>query len=156
MSASAVAALSSEPSPPGDVQESELVERVRRGDPAAFDLLVSRHLQRAFSVAYRLLGQREDAEDLVQEAFLTVLEKIDTFQAGRSFAPWFYRILVNRGLNARKSRSLRHTEELPAEVPSPHGGSPLRSRCARRLAAPHAGRPSEWVVRPRRGGRAAP
>lgn len=108
-----------------EVDDSLLVERVRAGEAAAFDLLVTRHMKRAFSVAYRLLGQREDAEDLVHEAFLAALQKIDTFQSGRSFAPWFYRILVNRGLNARKSRSLRRMEELPAEV-TDHAHSPLR------------------------------
>lgn len=108
-----------------EIDDTELVERVRAGDAAAFDLLVTRHMKRAFSVAYRLLGQREDAEDLVQEAFLAALEKIDTFQSGRSFAPWFYRILVNRGLNARKSRSLRRMEELPTEI-TDHAHSPLR------------------------------
>lgn len=113
------------PAPSGAEEESALVERVRRGDPAAFDALVSRHLKRAFSVAYRLLGQREDAEDLVQDAFLAALEKIGTFHEGRSFGPWFFRILVNRGLNARKARSLRRTEALPEEAAG-GGVSPLR------------------------------
>ena len=99
-----------------EVEDAELVERVRAGDFDAFDILVTRHMKRAYSVAYRLLGQREDAEDLVQDAFMAALEKIDTFQAGRTFAPWFYRILVNRGLNSRKSRSLRRMEALPAEI----------------------------------------
>ncbi len=101
-----------------DELDAQLAERVRRGDAGAFDQLVTRHMRRAFGVAYRLMGQREDAEDLVQEAFLAVLERIDTFQPGRSFAPWFYRILVNRGLNARRSRSLRTTDEIPESAAS--------------------------------------
>jgi RNA polymerase sigma-70 factor, ECF subfamily len=126
MGTAAVAEGASPPSAAaGAADESELVERVRRGDAAAFDQLMARHLKRAFSVAYRLLGQREDAEDLVQESFLTVLEKIDTFQPGRTFGPWFYRILINRGLNARKSRSLRRTDEIPLDAAS-SGVSPLR------------------------------
>jgi RNA polymerase sigma-70 factor (ECF subfamily) len=108
-----------------ELEDTELVERVRAGDFEAFDVLVNRHMKRAYSVAYRLLGQREDAEDLVQDAFMVALEKIDTFQAGRSFSPWFYRILVNRGLNSRKSRSLRRMEALPAEI-SDARRSPLR------------------------------
>lgn len=120
-----MATISSLASSSDELHEPELVERVRHGDSAAFDLLVQRYLRRAFSVAYRLLGQREDAEDLVQETFLAVLEKIDTFQSGRSFGPWFYRILINRGLNARKARSLRHTEDLPPDVPT-SARSPLR------------------------------
>lgn len=108
---------------PGD---GELAERVRRGDAAAFDLLVERHIARAFSIAYRLLGNREDAEDLVQEAFVAVLERIDTFQPGREFGPWFRRIVVNRAINARKARSRRAMADLPAEVEA-RGGSPLRA-----------------------------
>lgn len=108
-----------------EVDDSELVELVRAGDVAAYDLLVTRHMKRAYSVAYRLLGQREDAEDLVQDAFMAALEKIDTFKVGRSFAPWFYRILVNRGLNSRKSRSLRRMDALPPEI-SDSSRSPLR------------------------------
>jgi RNA polymerase sigma-70 factor, ECF subfamily len=110
-----------EPPAPADASaadEAALVERVRGGDPAAFDALATAYMRRAFSVAYRLMGQREDAEDLVQESFLAVLEKIHTFQAGRAFSPWFFRILVNRGLNARKSRSLRSVDEIPEAAAS--------------------------------------
>ena len=98
--------------------DTELIERVRRGDREAFDLLVARHIRRAFSIAYRILGHREDAEDLVQDAFLVALERIDTFQAGRSFGPWIARIVVNRGLNARKARVLRQTDALPEDAPT--------------------------------------
>jgi len=105
--------------------EPGLAERVRAGDAAAFETLVTRYSRRAFSVAYRLMGQKEDAEDLVQDAFLAVLQRIDTFQAGRPFGPWFFRVLVNRGLNARKSRSLRAVDEIP-ETAAHHGPSPER------------------------------
>lgn len=105
------------------VDETGLVEAVRRGDAAAFDMLVRRYLRRAYTVAYRLLEQKEDAEDLVQEVFMTVLEKIETFQPGRPFGPWFFRILTNRGHNLRARRARRATLPLPAEAeatsPSP-------------------------------------
>ena len=93
--------------------ESLLVERVRGGEAAAFDVLVRRYLRRAYAVAYRILGHREDAEDLVQEAFMTALDHIDTFQIGQPFGPWFFRILSNRGLNARKARAVRQTAPVP-------------------------------------------
>jgi RNA polymerase sigma-70 factor, ECF subfamily len=99
-----------------EAQEAALAERVKQGDTSAFETLVNQHMRRAFSVAYRLLGHREDAEDLVQDAFLTALEKIDSHESGRAFGPWFYRILVNRGLNARKSRALRQTEAIPDDT----------------------------------------
>lgn len=101
--------------PPTDTQ---LARRVQQGDSAAFDALVTRHMQRAFGVAMRLLDQREDAEDLVQDAFIAALEKIDTYDSQREFAPWFYRILVNRCLNARKSRTRRSTLELSDDAVS--------------------------------------
>src|SRR4029077_16370696 len=79
---------------------------------AAFDLLVRRYMRSAFAVAYRVVGHREDAEDVVQEAFLAALANNRTFDPARRFGPWFYRIVVTRGLNFRKSRSRRTTEAL--------------------------------------------
>jgi RNA polymerase sigma-70 factor, ECF subfamily len=99
-------------------EESALVERVQRGDSTAFDALVRRYIRRAFTVAYRLLDHREDAEDLVQETFMILLRQIDDFQLGRPFGPWMYRILINRRLNARKARALRRTEVLPDDLRS--------------------------------------
>ena len=108
--------------PPSGVEDdSALVERVRAGDVEAFDQLVRRHSKRAYALAYRLLGHREDAEDLVQDAFIQALDRIDTFERGRPFAPWFFRILTNRGLNARQSRALRTMAEVPEDAASPSG-----------------------------------
>ena len=97
-------------------EEAALVRQVRSGDGGAFDALVRRYLRRAYAIAYRLLGHREDAEDLVQEAFMTALDRIETFDVERPFGPWFFRILTNHGLNARKSRALRQTEMIPETI----------------------------------------
>lgn len=109
-----------------EASDEDLVERVRGGDAAAFDRLVERHIARAFRIAYRVLGHREDAEDLVQDAFLAILEKIETFQQGRKFTPWFHRIVLNRALNAQQSRRVRHTEQIPESTPG-QGTSPARA-----------------------------
>ena len=106
-----------------DAIDAGLVERVRTGDVVAYDELVRRHLRRSHAVAFRLLGHREDAEDLVQDAFIQALDKIDSFDTSRPFAPWFFRILTNRGLNARQSRALRTVSEIPEDSAS-HGESP--------------------------------
>lgn len=113
-------------SPPGAAEptDAQLALRVQRGDVSAFDILVNRHMRRAFGLAMRILGQAEDAEDLVQDAFVAALQKIDTYDPERDFAPWFYRILVNRCLNARKARARRTTVELPTEVAA-SGATPL-------------------------------
>lgn len=97
----------------GNFDEAGLIERVLGGDAPAFEELVRRYMRRAFSVAYRVLRQREDAEDVTQEVFMTVLRKIGTFDRSRPFGPWFFRIVVNRALNARKSRELRQMDPIP-------------------------------------------
>ena len=99
------------------MEEGALIERVKRGDAAAYDELVRRYLRRAFAVAYRVLRQREDAEDVIQEAFAGALEHIDSFESGRPFGPWLFRIVVNRALNARRSRALRSTDALSEDLP---------------------------------------
>jgi RNA polymerase sigma-70 factor, ECF subfamily len=99
-------------------QDALLVERVRRGDGAAFGELVTRHMRRAFSIAYRILEHREDAEDVVQDACIRALEHIATLEKGRPFRPWFHRIVVNRALNVRRSRTLRATHAIPDNVPA--------------------------------------
>lgn len=109
-----------------DVAETALIDAARRGDAAAFDRLVERHMRRAYAVAYRLLDHRQDAEDLVQDAFMAALAKLDTFERGRRFGPWLMRIVVNRGLNVRKARALRRTEPIPPTIPL-NGASPLES-----------------------------
>jgi RNA polymerase sigma-70 factor, ECF subfamily len=100
----------------GIAQDTLLVERVLRGDAAAYGELVVRHMRRAFSIAYRILEHREDAEDVVQDSFLRALERFDTLERSRPFHPWFYRIVVNQALNFRRSRSRRATEALPATL----------------------------------------
>lgn len=129
-----------EGTPVGD--DRELVERVRDGDASAYDALVRRHLGRATGIARRLLGNVEDAEDLVQEAFMRALDRLGSFDTTRSFAPWFYKLLINAGLNARKARALRAAEPERCDAPW-RGASPLevterkeiRERFAAALAA---------------------
>ncbi|HEU4829444.1 MAG TPA: sigma-70 family RNA polymerase sigma factor [Gemmatimonadales bacterium] len=103
--------------------ESELVERVRTGETEAFGELVRRYQRRAYAIAYRLLRQQQDAEDLVQDAFMTALDKLDSFDVRRPFGPWFFRILVNRGTSQLRARNVRATEEIAESIgdtaPSP-------------------------------------
>jgi len=106
------------------VDDRVLVDRVKRGDASAYDTLVRRHLGRAMAIARRLLGNVEDAEDLVQEAFMRALDRLGTFDESRAFAPWFFRLLINTGINARKARALRAADPDRGDVPwrgaSPH------------------------------------
>lgn len=92
--------------------EGRLIERVREGDVQAFGELVRRYQRRAFAIAYRLLRHIQDAEDLVQDSFITALDRLDSFDVSRPFGPWFFRIVVNRGRNAIAARRVRETDEL--------------------------------------------
>ena len=91
-------------------RDADLVLRARSGESAAFDSLVRLHMEQAFRVAFRVVGHREDAEDLVQDAFLAAHQYLDSFEVGRPFGPWLVRIVLNRGANLRRSRARRDTE----------------------------------------------
>ena len=102
-------------------RDGALVLRAREGDQAAFDVLVRTYMEQAFRVAYRVVGHREDAEDLVQESFLASYQYLDSFEIGRPFGPWLIRIVLNRGSNLRRSRARRTMEpetDGVSEVPS--------------------------------------
>jgi len=126
--------------PPNDdaLEERALLLAVQRGETQAFDTLVRRYMRRAFAVAFRLLGHREDAEDLVQDAFLLALEQIHTYDVERPFAPWFFRLLTNRGLNARRARSIRYMDSIPEDTSAHEADAEeqlLRSEVKERFAA---------------------
>jgi RNA polymerase sigma-70 factor (ECF subfamily) len=105
--------------PAADAEETALVARARRGDPAAFDALVRRHLPGALVAAERLLGDRAEAEDLVQDAFLRALDRIPLLDPNRPFGPWFFTLLRNLGINQLRARRVRQTEPEPLDAASP-------------------------------------
>lgn len=96
--------------------DRSLIERARHGETDAFGELVTRYLPRAMAVAFRVVHHREDAEDLVQDAFLAALRHLDDFDTARPFWPWLSRIIVNRGLDVIASRSTRTTAALDDDV----------------------------------------
>lgn len=102
-------------------RDAALVRRVRAGDRSAFDALVKEYMRSAYLTAFRLLGHREDAEDLVQECFLAAYQYLDSFDIDRPFGPWLTRIVVNRGSNFRRARARRTMEpetDAPSSAPS--------------------------------------
>ncbi|MFI4989226.1 MAG: RNA polymerase sigma factor [Alphaproteobacteria bacterium] len=100
--------------------DENLVARTAKGDQAAFRALVERHTRRSLRLAQRVSGNASDAEELVQEAFLRLWTKADTWQPGRGkFSTWFFRILVNLCLD-RKRR--------PDMLPLESAGEPVDPR----------------------------
>ena len=105
--------------------ESLLVRRAQAGDVSAFDELVRLHIGRALRIARRLVPTHEDAEDVVQDAFLSAMRAINSFDIARPFGPWLTRIVVNQGITFRRARARRQDEGLSADLPSA-GPSPVQ------------------------------
>ena len=89
-----------------DVRDAELLAATVRGDGAAFAVLVRRYIRAGTLLAAQLLGDRDDAEDVVQDAFTVVHRKAVAFDATRPFGPWFFSI-VRRLVANRRSRDQR-------------------------------------------------
>jgi RNA polymerase sigma-70 factor (ECF subfamily) len=88
--------------------ELELVEKARKGDAGSFSLLLRRYEGKIFRLAMNITQNREDAEDVLQEAFLKAYEHLDQFQGNSRFYTWIVRIAVNQALmKLRKRRSDR-------------------------------------------------
>lgn len=83
-----------EPQAGGD--EARLIARSRQQDHEAFGQLVDRHASVIVNLAYRMVGNRADAEDLAQDAFLAAFKALPTFRADSKFSTWLYRIAANK------------------------------------------------------------
>lgn len=90
--------------------EQEMIQRLRAGDAAAFRELVERHKRRLFTLAYDLLGNVHDAEDVSQEAFIKVYRGIGAFRGEARLGSWMHRIVVNLCLNRRRKKALSEME----------------------------------------------
>jgi RNA polymerase sigma-70 factor (ECF subfamily) len=87
--------------------DAALVQRVLEGDVESFAVLVERHHERCLRIAVRLLGNSEDAEETVQDAFVRAYRALGRYEEREQFGPWLTRILVNRCRTAM-SRRVRH------------------------------------------------
>jgi RNA polymerase sigma-70 factor, ECF subfamily len=88
--------------------ETRLVERLRERDERAFNELVRTYELRVFRLVFRMLGRRDEAEDLVQEVFVQVFKAIDSFRGESKVSTWIYRIAVNLCKNRTKYLSRRY------------------------------------------------
>lgn len=106
--------------------DSRLVARALAGEAWGFEELVRRHLRSAHAVALGVLGNPADAEDVCQEAFLIALERLEECREPQRFAAWLMRIVRNRALNFRESRSLRAGVPLERAAEAAGGDDPGR------------------------------
>lgn len=87
------------------LNDAQLMERVGRGDKAAYSTLLARHLKPLHGFAYRILGDGDETEDAVQNAFVKIWVKAQSFDADKAaFTTWAYRIVMNQCLDAKRKR----------------------------------------------------
>jgi RNA polymerase sigma-70 factor, ECF subfamily len=91
----------------GDQPEAQWISAFLANDRSAFDKLVLRHQDRVFNLCYRLLGDREEANDCAQEVFVKVYRSLKTFRGAASFSTWLCAIAVNTCKNRLKSNEHR-------------------------------------------------
>lgn len=115
-------------------EETQWILRCQGGDTTAFRFLVESFEDRAFWVAFHMVGHEEDARDVVQEAFIRAYGAISRFRAGRRFFTWFYRIVLHLAVDClRKRRERTRLQEAVSDRLAPEGG--LTERLVREESA---------------------
>ncbi len=97
------------------LNEKRLLKRLKKRDARAFESLVQEYQGMVFNLIYRMLGSKEEAEDLAQEVFVNVFKKIDSFRGESSLSTWIYRIASNICKN-RKKYLVRRCFDRPARA----------------------------------------
>jgi len=101
-----------------DPIEARAIAAVKAGDAASYDYLVSKYTKRVISIAWGIVRNPADAEDLAQEAFVKAFESVARFKTGEPFGPWIYRIVTNLALDVMKHRKRFRHEEISDAVPA--------------------------------------
>jgi RNA polymerase sigma-70 factor (ECF subfamily) len=87
-----------------------VLARARQGDGEAFRALVEQHGRSAFRLAFRMTGNQQDAEDVVQESFLRAYRQLGRFESRANFGTWLYRIVANCSVDLMRAKQARHDQ----------------------------------------------
>src|SRR4029077_12385141 len=107
-----------------ECNDETAVARARAGDADAFRVLVERHSRPLFRLAFRMTGNEQDAEDVVQESLLRAFKKLEDFDERASFKTWLHRIAVNCSLDVVRARKRRR---IPWSLARPDMNDPMES-----------------------------
>src|SRR6188768_2101966 len=91
-------------------EAAAVLDRARQGDSEAFQALVERHSRSVFRLAYRMTGNEQDAEDVVQESFLRAFRQLGRFESRANFGTWLYRIVANCSVDLMRTRQARQNQ----------------------------------------------
>ena len=100
-------------------EAAAVLARARQGDGEAFRALVERHSQSVFRLAFRMTGNEQDAEDVVQESFLRAYRQLGRFESRANFGTWLYRIVANCSVDLMRSRQARHDQSRADSLDGP-------------------------------------
>jgi len=112
-----------------EVTDAAVVAQVLAGDRDAFRVLVDRHSRSIFRVVYRMTGNQQDSEEIVQETLLRAYKSLARFELRSNFSTWLYRIAVNRTLdflNARKTQMRMKDDYQIVDNPDPEAGNQVQ------------------------------
>lgn len=87
--------------------DNAIIERILSGDKSGYKDLANRHKDYAFTVAYKIAGTREDAEEIAQDAFIQAFQALPTFNQEAKFTTWFYRIVFNAALMFKRKNRIQ-------------------------------------------------
>jgi RNA polymerase sigma-70 factor (ECF subfamily) len=91
-------------------EAAAVLDRARQGDSDAFRALVETHSRSVFRLAFRMTGNEQDAEDVVQESFLRAYRQLGRFESRANFGTWLYRIVSNCSVDLMRSKQARHDQ----------------------------------------------
>lgn len=103
----------------GSLQDAALVAQTLAGDRDAYGLLVQRHSRSLFALAYRVTGNQDDADEVVQETFLRAYRSLSRFEQRSNFGTWLYRITMNCAIDLKQKRKPEIASVQVAEDPEP-------------------------------------
>jgi len=112
--------------------DDQLIQKVQKGDNYAFDLLVKRYQRKIYFLAYRMVKNHDNADDIAQDTFINAYSAIKSFKAGYSFYTWLYRICMNLSINFLKRQKFMIPESQFEE-----NASPLEKEATKVDAADH-------------------
>lgn len=119
----------------GDDSDEALLAQFLQGEESAFTTLMHRHEDRVFSLAHRMVGNRSDALDATQDAFISAFRRAHAFRGESSFATWLYRIAINASNDVLRKRARLRVADEPPERALERGdpASPLDDRVSLRI-----------------------
>ena len=131
-------------------EELQLITRARAGDTGAFSQLISRYEGKIFRLAMNITQNREDAEDVLQEAFIKAYQHLDQFQGNSRFYTWAVRIAVNQALMKLRKRRSDRTVSLDERIDTGEDTMVSRSMTANTSSMSHFDCQSASKLRARR------